>query len=120
MTTTMIGMMTIGMTMMTTTTGTTMTTTETSGRASGTRLSIRARLLIGMLLLTGATPLIAGAVNYVIERQSIETQMDESLARHVENFRVMADTRINSKTQQRLTQAADLMYTAIQHNQLAE
>ncbi|MDN5742120.1 MAG: hypothetical protein L0H02_01445 [Yaniella sp.] len=91
-----------------------MTTTETSGRASGTRLSIRARLLIGMLLLTGATLLIAGAVNYVIERQSLETQMDESLARDVEDFRVLADTGIDPETQEHFTQAADLMYTAMQ------
>lgn len=97
-----------------------MTTTETSGRASGTRLSIRARLLIGMLLLTGATLLIAGAVNYVIERQSLETQMDESLARDVEDFRVLADTGIDPETQEHFTQAADLMYTAMQYNQLAE
>ncbi|WP_022869834.1 sensor histidine kinase [Yaniella halotolerans] len=97
-----------------------MTTTNARGRASGTRLSIRARLLIGILLLTGATLLIAGAVNYVIERQRLETQMDESLARDVEDFRVLADTGIDPETQEHFTRAADLMYTAMQYNQLSE
>ena len=97
-----------------------MTTTKASERATGARLSIRARLLIGMLLLTGATLLIAGAVNYVLERQNLETQMDASLARDIEDFRVLADTGIEPETQEHFTKASELMYTAMQYNQLSE
>src|SRR5699024_12575451 len=97
-----------------------MTPTTASERATGARLSIRARLLIGMLLLTGATLLIAGAVNYVLERQNLETQMDASLARDIEDFRVLADTGIEPETQEHFTKASELMYTAMQYNQLSE
>jgi len=111
-----------GMTMMTTgtkTIGTTMTT-NMSQRAAGSRLSVRARLLIGMILLTGLTLLIAGAVNYVIERKNLDARMDASLSRDVEEIRVLADSGIDPDTQQHFTAATDLMYTAMQYNQLSQ
>src|SRR5690625_1276850 len=130
MTTTMIGMMTTGTTMtgtmmmrtMTTTkrTGRTMTTTNAPQRAVGSRVSVRVRLLIGMILLAGLTLLIAGAVNYFVERKNLETTLDEVLARDVEELRVLADTGIDPTSQEHFTNAADLMYTAMQYNQLAE
>ncbi|NWN88567.1 MAG: HAMP domain-containing histidine kinase [Micrococcaceae bacterium] len=97
-----------------------MTTTNEPQRAAGAKLSVRARLLIGTILLAGLTLLIAGAVNYVLERQNMESSMDDSLARDIEDFRVLADTGINPATQQHFTQATDLMYTAMQYNQLSE
>lgn len=101
------------------TTGTTMTTDQTK-RAAGARFSVRARLLIGMILLTGLTLLIAGTVNYTLERKNLESRMDESLARDVEEIRVLADTGIDPETQQHFTNSPDLMYTAMQYNQLSQ
>src|SRR5690625_258504 len=123
MTTTMTGMMTTGTTMMKTTTkmiGRTMTTTNAPQRPVGSRVSVRFRLLIGMILLARLTLLIAGAVNYFVERKNLETTFDEVLARDVEELRVLADTGIDTTTQEHFTNAADLMYTAMQYNQLAE
>src|SRR5699024_9386509 len=127
MTTMMIGTttgtMTTGMTMMMTTRmrrTMTMTTTNSPQRAAGSRVSVRVRLLIGMILLAGLTLLIAGAVNYFVERKNLETTLDEVLARDVEELRVLADTGIDPTTQEHFTNAADLMYTAMQYNQLAE
>lgn len=96
-----------------------MTTTNTPRRANGARLSIRARLLIGTILLTGLALLIAGAANYVLERQTMESTVDESLARDVEDFRALADTGIDPETQEPFTSSADLMYMAMQYNQLS-
>src|SRR5690625_7869758 len=97
----MTGMTTIG----TKTTGTTtmMTTmmTTTNERAAGSRVSVRVQLLVGMILLAGLTLLIAGTVNYVLERKNLEARMDESLARDVEEIRVLADSGIDPETQQR-------------------
>ena len=98
----------------------TMTTTNSPQRAAGSRVSVRVRLLIGMILLAGLTLLIAGAVNYFFERKNLETTLDEALARDVEELRVLADTGIDPNTQQHFTSAADLMYTAMQYNQVAQ
>lgn len=98
---------------------TTMTTTNAPQRAAGSRVPVRVRLLTGMILLAGLTLLIAGAVNYLVERTNLETAMDEALARDVEEIRVLADTGIDPDTQQHFTNAEDLMYTAMQYNQLA-
>src|SRR5690625_4670882 len=117
------GTMTTGMTMMMTTRmrrTMTMTTTNAPQRAAGSRGSVRVRLLIGMILLAGLTLLIAGAVNYFFERKNLETTLDEALARDVEELRVLADTGIDPNTQQHFTNAADLMYTAMQYNQVAQ
>ena len=97
-----------------------MTTTNSPQRAAGSRGSVRVRLLIGMILLAGLTLLIAGAVNYFFERKNLETTLDEALARDVEELRVLADTGIDPNTQQHFTSAADLMYTAMQYNQVAQ
>jgi len=97
-----------------------MTTTNAPQRAVGSRVSVRVRLLIGMILLAGLTLLIAGAVNYFVERKNLETTLDEVLARDVEELRVLADTGIDPTSQEHFTNAADLMYTAMQYNQLAE
>ena len=104
-----------GMTMI----GMTMTTTNSQKRAGGSRVSVRVRLLVGMILLAGLTLLIAGSVNYMAERQSLESNMDEALARDVEEVRVLADTGIDPDTQEHFTNAPDLMYTAMQYNQLS-
>lgn len=109
-------MMTIGMT----TTGTTMTTTNASQRAAGRRVSVRARLLIGMILLAGLTLLITGTVNYALERQNLKSTLDDTLTRDIEEFRVLADTGIDPETQQHFTRASDLMYTAMQYNHITE
>ncbi len=97
-----------------------MTTTNAPQRAAGARVPVRVRLLTGMMLLAGLTLLIAGAVNYLVERKNLATTLDESLARDVEEVRVLADTGIDPESQQHFTNAADLMYTAMQYNQLSE
>lgn len=97
-----------------------MTTTKEPQRAAGSRVSVRVRLLVGMILLAGLTLLIAGTVNYVLERANMEARLDESLARDVEEIRVLADSGIDPETQQHFTNAADLMYTAMQYNQQQE
>ena len=97
-----------------------MTTTNESQRAAGSRLSVRARLLIGMILLAGLTLLITGTVNYVLQRQNLESILDDTLTRDVEEFRVLADTGIDPETQQHFTRAADLMYTAMQYNHITD
>lgn len=94
--------------------------TTTNERAAGSRVSVRVQLLVGMILLAGLTLLIAGTVNYVLERKNLEARMDESLARDVEEIRVLADSGIDPETQQHFTNAADLMYTAMQYNQQQE
>jgi len=73
-----------------------------------------------MILLAGLTLITAGAVNYFVERTNLETTLDDALARDVEELRVLADTGIDPTTQQHFTNAGDLMYTAMQYNQVSE
>lgn len=97
-----------------------MTMTNSPQRAAGSRVSVRVRLIIGMILLAGLTLITAGAVNYFVERTNLETTLDDALARDVEELRVLADTGIDPTTQQHFTNAGDLMYTAMQYNQVSE
>ncbi|HEY4557483.1 MAG TPA: sensor histidine kinase, partial [Enteractinococcus sp.] len=97
-----------------------MMTTNESKRAAGSRVSVRVRLLVGMILLAGLTLLIAGTANYLLERRGLESRLDEALTRDVEEIRVLADTGIDPETQEHFTNAADLMYSAMQYNQMAE
>lgn len=97
-----------------------MTTNDSAQRAKGSRFSVRARLLLGMILLVGLTLLITGTVNYVLERKNLESALDDTLTRDVEEFRVLADTGIDPDTQQHFTRAADLMYTAMQYNHITD
>src|SRR5690625_2925951 len=94
---TTIGTKTTGTTMTMTTTGTT-TMTTTNARAAGSRVSVRVQLLVGMILLAGLTLLIAGTVNYVLERKNLEARMDESLARDVEAISVLAASGLAPET----------------------
>ncbi|GAA4119035.1 ATP-binding protein [Enteractinococcus coprophilus] len=73
-----------------------------------------------MIMLAGLTLLITGTVNYVLERENLESTLDDTLTRDVEEFRVLADTSIDPDTQQHFTRAADLMYTAMQYNHITE
>lgn len=95
-------------------------TTNESKRAAGSRVSVRVRLLVGMILLAGLTLLIAGTANYLLERRGLDARLDEALTRDVEEIRVLADTGIDPETQEHFTNAADLMYSAMQYNQMAE
>src|SRR5699024_9456080 len=72
------------------------------------------------ILLTGLTLIIAGTVNYVLERKNMDARMDSSLSRDVEEVRVLAESGIDPETQQHFTNATDLMYMAMQYNQLSE
>ncbi|MCW4465991.1 HAMP domain-containing histidine kinase [Glutamicibacter sp. MNS18] len=78
------------------------------------RVSIRARVLSGMILLVGFALTASGTASYVLERHELNERLDDSLTRTVEEFRVLAETGVDPQTRQGFAHAEDLLYTAMQ------
>lgn len=76
--------------------------------------SIRARVLTGMLLVVGLALLAAGTASYTVQRHELNDRLDDSLARTVQEFGVLAETGVDPRTMKRFEQAEDLLYTAMQ------
>ena len=78
-------------------------------------LSIRGRLLAGMIALTGLALLVAGAVDYVLSRAEINERVDATMVRVVEEFRLLADTGVDPQTGEPYATTKEILYSAMQH-----
>ena len=54
-------------------------------------MSLRARLLIGLILLTAAGLLVAGLVTYAAERSFLVSRIDQQLTGNVDSFEDVLD-----------------------------
>ncbi|WP_431710908.1 sensor histidine kinase [Glutamicibacter uratoxydans] len=78
------------------------------------RVSIRTRVLSGMIILVGLALAVSGTASYVLERHELNEYIDDSLSRTVEEFRLLAETGVDPTTREDFTRAEDLLYTAMQ------
>ncbi|MEE1620446.1 HAMP domain-containing sensor histidine kinase [Zafaria sp. Z1313] len=78
------------------------------------RGSVGARLLTSMILLALLTLVVAGATSYGLQRSQVAARIDDSLARSVREFRVLAEGGVSPETGQPFTLAEDLVYLAMQ------
>lgn len=93
----------------------------TPGRADRLRgVSVRTRIMVALIALSGLTLAIAGTANYVVQRGDLHAQIDDSLRREVREFRALAETGLNPETGEAFTSAAELTYLAIQRSSLEE
>ncbi|PFG18914.1 sensor histidine kinase [Serinibacter salmoneus] len=76
--------------------------------------SLRARIVLATTGLTALALICAGAVLYLLERERLETQIDDSLERTVAEVRALAETEIDPRTQAPYASAQDLLYQALQ------
>lgn len=78
------------------------------------QLSVRTRFILWALAIAGFTLLIAGAVNYVLSRQALETRLDDSLIQMVQEVEFLVAEGIDNDTQQQFSAANALTFTAMQ------
>lgn len=77
-------------------------------------LSVRSRVLAAVLALTALGLIVAGGTAYLLQRNQVDAQIDDSLERSVGEFRRLAETGINPGTLESFTAANDLVYLAMQ------
>ncbi|WP_246858549.1 cell wall metabolism sensor histidine kinase WalK [Citricoccus sp. SGAir0253] len=107
-----------------------MTTTE-PGAAPRTRppgrrprgrraLPVRTRVVILFVLLTALALLLSGATAYLLQRGAMDHQLDDSLTRSVQEFRILAQEGVDPETGEPFSAADQLVYTAMQRTLPAE
>ncbi|MCO1338810.1 hypothetical protein BJH93_07895 [Kocuria polaris] len=83
-------------------------------------VSVRTRIMVALIALSGLTLAIAGTANYLVQLGDLHAQIDDSLRREVREFRALAETGLNPETGAAFTSAAELTYLAIQRSSLEE
>ncbi|GHD04121.1 sensor histidine kinase [Zhihengliuella salsuginis] len=78
--------------------------------------SVRTRIMVALVALSGLTLAIAGTANYLVQRGDLHAQIDDSLQREVREFRALAQTGLNPDTGEAFTSADELTYLAIQRS----
>lgn len=76
--------------------------------------SLRARIVLATTGLTAFALLCAGGVLYLVERERLESRIDDSLQRTVTEVRALAESEIDPRTQEPYASARDLLYQALQ------
>lgn len=79
-------------------------------------LSVRTRIMVALIALSGLALTIAGGTNYAVQRGDLSAQIDDSLRREVTEFRALAETGIDPETGEDFTSAAELTYLALQRS----
>lgn len=83
-------------------------------KASRQGLSVRSRVLAGMLGLITIAFMVTGSVVYVLQLSSMDARIDDSLKRSVEEFRVLAARHSDPTVFPEPVTAEVLLYTAMQ------
>ncbi len=85
-----------------------------SPRLRRPRLTVRTRVLAAVVSLAALGMAVAGTSAYLIQRQYVDRTIDEQLARHLEEFRILAQDGVDPATGADFTTVRDLIYTAMQ------
>lgn len=80
-----------------------------------TGLSVRSRVLAGMLGLITMAFIVTGSVVYILELATMDSRIDDSLKRSVHEFRVLAARSSDPTVFPDPVTADALLYTAMQH-----
>lgn len=76
--------------------------------------TVRTRVLAAVLALSALGLTVAGVTSYALQRERLDTQIDSTVSRNVEEFRALADDGVNPATGTSFTTAADLLRVALQ------
>lgn len=96
-----------------------MTTTARTPRpgaddTGGTRLSVRARVLIVVVSLSALGLLLAGTLAFVAQSRAVDAQIDQALNQTVNEFQQLATEGTDPETGTRFTDARTLIYATMQ------
>jgi two-component system, OmpR family, sensor kinase len=83
-------------------------------------LPVRTRVVALLVLLTAVALALSGATAYGLQRSELNRQIDDSLMRSVEEFRILAQEGIDPSSGESFSAADQLVYTAMQRTMPAE
>lgn len=109
-------MTTMGTTTMTKAAGTASHHGHEGPRSARRGLSVRSRVLAGMLILMTLAFAVTGTVVYLLQVKTMDARINDSLKRSVQEFQVIAAHSAEAATAAEPLTAEALLYTAIQQN----
>jgi two-component system, OmpR family, sensor kinase len=77
-------------------------------------LPVRTRVVGLLVLLTALALVLSGATAYLLQRSVMNHQIDDSLTRSVQEFRILAQEGINPETGEAFSASDQLVFTAMQ------
>ncbi|WP_435298672.1 sensor histidine kinase [Timonella sp. A28] len=77
-------------------------------------LSVRSRLLVGMIVLVTVVLAAASVTLYVLQHRAMVTRIDDSLKHSVRSFNVLVNSGVDPRTGEPFASTVDLMYVALQ------
>ncbi|MFC7400811.1 ATP-binding protein [Citricoccus sp. GCM10030269] len=83
-------------------------------------LPVRTRVVGLLVALTAVALLLSGATAYALQRSATASQVDDSLSRAVQEFRILAQEGIDPDTGERFSASDQLVFTAMQRTLPAE
>ncbi|MEO9247886.1 HAMP domain-containing sensor histidine kinase [Citricoccus nitrophenolicus] len=83
-------------------------------------LPVRTRVITLLVLLTAVALILSGATAYVLQRSSMVQQIDDSLTRSVQEFRILAQEGIDPASGEPFSASDQLVFTAMQRTLPAE
>lgn len=83
-------------------------------------LPVRTRVIALLVLLTSVALILSGATAYVLQRGSMIRQIDDSLTRSVQEFRILAQEGIDPATGEPFSASDQLVFTAMQRTMPAD
>ncbi|MGM7668672.1 sensor histidine kinase [Microbacterium sp. A93] len=83
-------------------------------------LPVRTRVIALLVLLTALALILSGATAYVLQRGSMVRQIDDSLTRSVQEFRILAQEGIDPSSGEPFSASDQLVFTAMQRTMPAE
>lgn len=78
------------------------------------RLTVRSRVLLALLGLTGIAMLLTAVIDYAVDRARLDEEIDQALERGHDEFAALADTGLDPGTGEAFTDAGSLVYVALQ------
>lgn len=92
---------------------------QTDTQAHGThgsawsRLSVRTRVVVTLLVLTLAAVTITGVISYLLQRAAYVQRLDDSLTRTVDEVRILAQEGVDPETGEPFTESDQMVYVAM-------
>lgn len=77
-------------------------------------LPVRTRVVGLLVLLTALALVLSGATAYLLQRAVMNSQIDDSLTRSVQEFRILAQEGVNPETGEPFSASDQLVFTAMQ------
>jgi signal transduction histidine kinase len=77
-------------------------------------LPVRTRVVGLLVLLTALALVLSGATAYLLQRTVMNNQIDDSLTRSVQEFRILAQEGVNPETGEPFSASDQLVFTAMQ------